>query len=101
MPQVIRPFSGWHDQALIASLKKEVLKMEESITYQEIVGIGEARGRAVEARRMLITIGQSRLGLPTRRVKKALDSILEPERLEALGGRLLEVKSWNELLEEI
>ena len=83
--------------------------MEESITYQEIVGIGEARGarrgerrgRAVEARRMLITIGQSRLGLPTRRVKKALDSILEPERLEALGGRVLDVKTWNELLKEI
>ena len=28
-------------------------------------------GTAEEARRMLITIGQSRLGLPTRRVKKA------------------------------
>ena len=83
-------------------LLREVRAMKESTTYQAILEEGEARGKAEgrveEARRMLLRIGRKRLGEPSEGVRAAIESIVEQERAEILGERLLDVVSWDELL---
>jgi Domain of unknown function (DUF4351) len=83
-----------YDKAMIATLKREVLKMEESITYQEILGIGQLK----EARKMILRLGKNRFGRSSRKAKEALEAIVDLEVLESLGVRLLDAKSWEELL---
>ena len=80
--------------------------MKQSTTYQAILEEGEARGKAEglaegrveEARRMVLRIGRKRLGEPSEGVRAAIESIVERERAEILGERLLDVVSWDELL---
>jgi hypothetical protein len=85
-----------YDTAVISALKREVLRMEESITYQEIVGIGQLR----EARKFILLQGKKRFGRTSRKAAQALEGITDLEKLEELGQRLLDVKSWDELLAE-
>jgi len=85
-----------YDPAVISALKREVLKMEESITYQEIKGLG----RLEEARKMILRQGKRRFGRASRKAAQALEAITDLERLEVLGERLVEAKSWEELLTE-
>jgi hypothetical protein len=68
--------------------------MEYSDTYLEILEEGEAKG----ARKFLLRLGQKQFGVPDRATKAALEAITDPERLEQLGERVLEVSSWQELL---
>ena len=88
--------------SLAEHLLRGVLSMEESVTYQLIVEEGKARGiaqgRAEEAKRLLLLWGRKRFGAPDAATKAALDSIDNLRRLEELSERLLEVKSWEELL---
>jgi hypothetical protein len=81
---------------------EEVLGMEESVTYQAIIrkgaAMGEARGRAAEARRVLLRLGEKRFGRPAASVKAAVEAITDVERLEALIDQLLDAQSWQELL---
>jgi predicted transposase YdaD len=79
-------------------LIKGVRRMRESVTYQAILAEGEAIGRARGERRLLLAIGEQRFGPPGERVLGNLKAIEDPERLEALGRRLLHVSSWDELL---
>jgi hypothetical protein len=72
----------------------EVLGMEESTTYQAIV----RRGRAEEARRLLLLMGETKFGAPDDNVRAALDSITDVAQLEEVGVRLMSVDSWQELL---
>jgi hypothetical protein len=83
-----------YDASVVAALKREVVKMEESITYQEIVGIGQLK----EARRLIVRTGIKRLGKRNRKVERRLESITDLEKLEALLDRVFEVNSWDELL---
>jgi len=82
---------------MIATMRREVLKMEESITYQEIVGIGQIK----EAKRFLLRQAKSRFGRNSRKATQAIEAIDDLERLELLGERLLKVSSWEELLPEL
>jgi hypothetical protein len=82
-----------YDDEVIAALKKEVLKMEESITYQEIVGIGELRG----FRKAILLSGNDKFGKASRKLKHRLEAITDLNQLEALLARLNHVKSWDEL----
>ena len=68
--------------------------MEDSDTYLEILEEGAAK----EARKFLLLLGTDRLGEPDRATKAALEAINDPERLEQLGRRMLQVGSWQELL---
>ena len=79
-----------------------VLKMSESVTYQAILkegeAIGAAKGKAEEARRMLLLMGRVLIGEPSAKVVAMLDAVADLDRLEALLLRLLHVKTWEELL---
>ena len=88
--------------------------MKESVTYQKILREGLAKGlvegRAegrVEGRveglvegerRILRRQGTRRFGKPDTHIEAALDAIADLERLEQLSDRVLEVKTWDELL---
>jgi predicted transposase YdaD len=76
--------------------------MEESTTYQAIIekgaALGEARGRAEEARRLLLRLGQKQFGPPDEAIQAAVQANTEVERLEDLAEQLLDVESWQELL---
>jgi hypothetical protein len=75
-------------------LLREVLSMKESSTYQAIV----AEASADEARQFLLRLGRKRLGPPSETVANAVRAIADVKRLERIGERLLDVKSWEELL---
>ena len=90
-----------------AELFQGVQKMRDSTTYQAILdegraeGLikGEAKGRADEARTLLLRLGRKHLGEPGETVKAAVQSITDLPRLELLAERLTEVKSWQDLLQ--
>ena len=72
--------------------------MKESSTYQAILQEGKAEGKAEEARRMLLLQGRDRFGEPSAKIVALLDAVTDLGGLEALGLRLLRVKTWEELL---
>jgi hypothetical protein len=65
--------------------------MRESVTYRAIV--------AEEAKKILMLQGRKRFGPPNARTNAALERIKGLDRLERLTERLLDVSSWEELLE--
>ena len=82
--------------------------MKESVTYQAIieegkaVGLAEglAEGAVAEARKFVLLQGNSRFGSPDSHSEAALSRIDDVRRLEDLGVRLLNVESWEELLDQ-
>jgi predicted transposase YdaD len=103
-----------YSDELIDRLLEGVQSMKESVTYQKILREGLAKGlvegRAegrVEGRveglvegerRILRRQGTRRFGKPDTHIEAALDAIADLERLEQLSDRVLEVKTWDELL---
>ena len=97
-----------------AQILRGVWEMKESATYQMILnegmtqgisqgivqGIvqGITQGRMEEARRMLLLVGEGKLGKPSVQTAAAIDAISSPARLEDLGTQLLAANSWDELL---
>jgi hypothetical protein len=79
---------------MIAALKREVMRMEESIIYQEIVGIG----RLDEARRLILQHGKRRFSRGSHKAAQMLESITDLAELKSLVGRVFEVNSWDEFL---
>jgi hypothetical protein len=71
--------------------------MEESITYQEIVGIGQLK----EAKKLFLRLAKVRFGRASRKDVQAIEAIDDVELLEQLGERLLKVDSWEELLSKV
>jgi hypothetical protein len=83
-----------YQEAMIQTLLRGVLTMEESVTYQAIL----RKGKTAEARRMLLLQGRTRFGEPSAKVVAALDALSDVSQLERLGIRLLDAGSWEELL---
>jgi len=93
----------------LVELQREVglLPREEQNTMlkltNEWIELGEEkgieRGRAVEARSLILFLGTKRFGAPNTTVEAILEQS-DLIRLEAFVGRLLEVESWQELLAE-
>jgi hypothetical protein len=77
--------------------------MKESSTYQYILREGKAEGRVEgrveEVRRILLRLGQRRFGTTPAAVKQGLESLNDLDRMERMADRMLEVASWQELLE--
>lgn len=69
--------------------------MEESITFQEIKGLG----RLEEARKIILRQGKKRFGRTSRKVAQMLVTITDLDRLETIVDRLHEAGSWEELPE--
>lgn len=91
-----------YDEAMIETIKNEVTEMEESITYQEILGKGKvegiAAGRLEEAREFVVLMGTKRLGPPNAVARRKLQAIDDLSRLHQLGLRIDNVKTWKDLL---
>jgi hypothetical protein len=79
-----------YDKKHTAQLLEGVRGMRESVTFVATL--------AEEARKMLLRIGRKRFGPASAETVAALEAIEDPENLEALGERLLDVSSWTELL---
>jgi predicted transposase YdaD len=94
----------------IQALLQGVRNMRESSTYQAILAEGRTEGfekgheegreagREEEARALLLRLGRKRFGPPGRRVSSAIRRTTDLQRIEQLTERLLEVESWDELL---
>lgn len=95
-----------YDKETIIGAFEGVAGMKDSVTYQEILREGEAVGiekgteigRIEEIRRVLLRLGNKRLGKPSKAITAKLQAISSLDRLEALAERLLEVETWKELL---
>jgi predicted transposase YdaD len=86
-------------------------KMRDSTTYQAILEEGRAEGltkgrdeglsmgRLEEARQLLLRLGRKRFGAPDAEIEAAVQAIDDLERLESLMERVIEVASWQELLQ--
>ncbi|HYT87432.1 MAG TPA: DUF4351 domain-containing protein [Gemmataceae bacterium] len=69
--------------------------MHESDTYLAILDEGAIK----EARKLVLRIGQKKFGPPPDAVVTMVQGIEELERLERLQERILDVSSWQELLQ--
>ncbi len=83
-------------------LLRGVKEMEESSTYQAILrkgeALGETKGAAIEARRLIIRLGTRKLGDPDLAIRDLLDSIDDIDALERMIDRLDPAKQWSDLL---
>jgi hypothetical protein len=88
--------SGLHlDRQQVRALFQGVRAMRESDTYQAILDEGRAEG----IQRVLLHLGRKKLGPPDEATQRALVEIIDLDRLDRLSERLLEVSTWQELLE--
>ena len=69
--------------------------LEESTTYQATLELGEVRALW----EVLLMQGRRRFGVPPQATEAALRSIEDRDRLKRMAERLLDVTSWQELLE--
>jgi predicted transposase YdaD len=103
-----------YERAFIEQLLRGVHGMKESVTYQAIVeeGVqkglaqglekGLEKGRLEQTRHLLLLLGKQHFGRPaSAKVRAQLETVPSLEILENLSGRLLQVRSWDELLAEI
>lgn len=84
-----------YSDAFADFLFREVLEMEESTTYQAVI----RKGRLAEARQMLLRQGRKLFGPADEAAETALNAIMDVEKLEELGERILDVGSWQELFQ--
>ncbi len=77
--------------------------IEESSVYQDIFGKGEATGEAkgqIKAdRATLLRQGRKKFGPPSETVEATINALTDLDRLNALLDRILDVSTWDELLE--
>ncbi len=88
------------DVERLERLLRSVLRME---SWQDLRTVeraeGRAEGRMVEARRLLLLLGEKRFGAPDATIRATVEAINNVEQLERLVIKLIEVNSWQELLE--
>ena len=68
--------------------------MEESATYQVII----TKGALAELKKTLLRQGHKAFGEPSAEIRAAIEGTRDLAWLEELSLRLLDVKSWPELL---
>jgi predicted transposase YdaD len=84
-------------RAAAFQLFQGVRAMRESDTYQAILEEGREEGLNA-LRRALLRLGRKRFGEPDEETRQAICAIRDPDRLEELSERLLDVSTWDELL---
>jgi predicted transposase YdaD len=90
-----------YSRELTNRLLKGVREMRDSVTYQEILEEGEARGELRGERHALFHLGERRLGDASQRVKDTVNAIASSEQLLSLLERVAAVETWDELLSGI
>ena len=71
----------------------------EKIGEERGIGIGEQRGALNEAQSLLLRLAAKRLGEPSEESQARVATIQDKSRLESLFERVLDVETWEELLE--
>jgi predicted transposase YdaD len=79
-------------------LFKGVLDMKDSTTYQAILEEGAVKGSINALQETLLRQGRHRFGSPGKAVQGAIKGITDLKRLERMTERLLQVSTWQELL---
>jgi predicted transposase YdaD len=86
--------------------------MRDSTTYQAILREGEAKGKAEgkaegiaqgkaeEARGLVLRLGRKQFGPPAPQFEAKIQAMTDVEKLEELSERVLDVSSWDELIDE-
>lgn len=99
-----------YPRGLIDQLMPGFQHMRDSVTYQAILNEGRvegrseglaeglAEGRADEARALLVYLGTRRFGSPDTETRDRLDSVQNPDLLDAWCRRVLDAASWDDLL---
>lgn len=95
-----------YTREMIGQLLKGARQMKESVTYQAIFeegeakgeARGEARGKAEGERNLVIRLATKRFGPPDSNALFTLHAITDVDRIEFLAERLLDARSWEELL---
>ena len=76
--------------------------MRESTTYQAILREGRPKGRlkgrSRKPERILFRLGRKRFGQPKAAIKAKIEALTDLDRLEQLSDRVLDAKSWDELI---
>jgi hypothetical protein len=83
------------DRGQARAIFQGVRAMRESDTYQAILDEGEVRG----VQRTILRQGRKKLGEPDEATRAALTALTDLDRLGRLSERLLEVATWQELLQ--
>ncbi len=83
----------------IRALVQGVHLMGEFDIIEELLDEGRAEGRVEGLQRALLRVGRKKFGEPEEATRLALLGITDLERLEGLSERLLDVASWQELLQ--
>ena len=78
--------------------------MQESSMYQWIVEEGEKKGEKTGIlkgkRETLLLLGAKQLGKPGKKVRDAIIGVDQLDRLDELLLRVLDVKTWDDLLKK-
>ncbi len=77
---------------------KGISAMKESTTYQAILEEGAEKGRVEEARRLVLKIGSKKFGSVKPDVEYLINQKSDLAEIERLHERLMDVSSWDELL---
>ena len=84
-------------------LLQGVQRMKESVTYQAILDEGRdeglIRGRVLGEVAILLRLGRKRLGEPSTEVVSRIEAMVDESSLARMADRLLEVSTWEGLLE--
>jgi predicted transposase YdaD len=75
----------------------EVSAMEESVIYQEILHIGQAKA-VITARRTLFDVAKKRLGSPDTAQRKAIEQCDDLERLSRMTIAAVDAPNWASVL---
>jgi predicted transposase YdaD len=87
------------DRQQARALFQGVRAMRESDTYQAILDEGREEGRVQGLQRALLHLGRKKFGEPDEAARRALLGITDLDRLDRLSERLLDVSTWQELLQ--
>jgi hypothetical protein len=74
-----------------------VRAMRESTAYQAILD----EGRIEEARAMILRMGRIRFGPPGEQAEAVLGGISDLDRLHRMGERLVQVGTWQEVIDTL
>lgn len=95
-----------YPEELSNQLLEGIQTMRESTTYQAILREGRQEGviegRIEGERRLLLRLGTKQFGPPDAATVAAIEGIQDPNRIEAIGDRILDadVHGWDDLLRE-
>lgn len=74
--------------------------MQESSTYMAILEEGIEKGTKETLTETILRLGTKRFGEPKEDLQKRLRDNQDTKKLEDLTDKILDAKSWDELLEE-